>query len=221
MRAVLAACSAIVLATVALGSSSRGLFAANNPNPAFLAPPARAYAPLPGSVYAAGGPGVSTVHAGMPVAYVVAAGAAEDRGPGGASVSAGMLALGALVGGSVGYLSQRRAVFSSSGGDGPITARAPSPRMQERGDDPTQIKGISNVLGGGKKEDEVEKNPVVVAGSLIAFLLTLGGLTFGAVNPDAVEEIAKGAQKKCTADKIVNGRKVACLPDGKYEKPAK
>ena len=56
----------------------------------------------------------------------------------------------------------------------------------------------------------------MVGGSLIAFLAVLAGITFGAVQPDKMDEIAKGFQKPCTADKVVNGKKIVCQPDGKF-----
>ena len=34
-----------------------------------------------------------------------------------------------------------------------------------------------------------------------------------------MDEIAKGFQKPCTADKIVNGKKIVCQPDGKFARP--
>ena len=89
-------------------------------------------------------------------------------------------------------------------------------RWFDKEQDDGKIEGISGALGGGKTTAQVEKNPVVVAGSLAAFIITLGALTFGAVNPDAVEDIAKSYRKPCTADKIVNGRKIVCQADGKY-----
>ena len=79
--------------------------------------------------------------------------------------------------------------------------------MQE--DEPT--KGISGALGGGKTTADVEagKNPIAEAGSLAAFCLVLAGITFGALNPDVVEDFAK-SNAKCVEGTIVRGEKIRC-----------
>ena len=82
------------------------------------------------------------------------------------------------------------------------------------GDDQT-TKGISGVLGGGKTSDQVEKSTAAELGSLAAFVVVLAGLTFGALNPDAIEDIAK-SNSKCVQGKIVKGVRQECNADGTY-----
>jgi len=88
--------------------------------------------------------------------------------------------------------------------------------MQEDGA-PEPPRGINGVLGGGKTTEEVaaEKSPIVEAASIFGFVFVLAGLTFGAVNPDYVESIAK-SQSKCVEGKIVNGYRTQCNPDGTF-----
>jgi hypothetical protein len=93
------------------------------------------------------------------------------------------------------------------------------PKMQD--EEEGYNKGISNVLGGGKSQADVlaEKNPVAEAGSLAAFVIVLCGLTFGALNPDAVEQYAKANKDvSCVEGKISNGKRLECNPDGSYKK---
>lgn len=105
---------------------------------------------------------------------------------------------------------------------GRVPYRVPVLVMQEEEEAPApqegRIEGISGALGGGKTKEQAaaDKNPVVVTGSLVAFIAVLAALTFGAVQPDKMDEIAKGFQKPCTADKIVSGKKIVCGPDGKF-----
>jgi hypothetical protein len=189
MRSLIAGITLLVLAVVVSGSASRGLFASAAP-------------PTPRVEYRIVSPAQAySPLAPMPVAYVAAAGAPAERVTRWSNV--GLLAAGAAFGAAIGYASNPRGV------------RVPSPKMQE---DDGKIDGISGALGGGKTKQDVEKNPIVVGGSFIAFLLTLGGLTFSALNPDAMEDIAKSVQKPCTKDKIVNGRTIVCQADGKYAK---
>jgi hypothetical protein len=82
------------------------------------------------------------------------------------------------------------------------------------GDDQT-TKGISGVLGGGKTSDQVEKSTAAELGSLAAFVVVLAMLTFGALNPDAIEDIAK-SNSKCVQGKIVKGVRQECNADGTY-----
>lgn len=74
---------------------------------------------------------------------------------------------------------------------------------------PGSARGIAPVLGGGKSASEIEKNPVVEAGSLAATVLVLAALVFGSVNPGAVEEIAQKSHGPCV-EKIVHGKKITC-----------
>jgi hypothetical protein len=73
----------------------------------------------------------------------------------------------------------------------------------------TSRRGISGMLGGGKLNAEIQKNPVVEAGSLAATVIVLGALAFGAVNPDYIEESAQKSQATCV-EKIVRGQRVVC-----------
>ena len=85
--------------------------------------------------------------------------------------------------------------------------------MQEDDEGPTL--GISGVLGGGKTSDQVEKSTAAELGSLAAFVVVLAGITFGALNPDAIEDIAN-SNSKCVQGKIVKGVKQQCNADGTY-----
>jgi len=86
-------------------------------------------------------------------------------------------------------------------------AQRTSLKMQSGPREPTQ--GIQPVLGGGKTQADLEKNPVVVNGSKAAFAVVLVGLIFGATNEDQVAEIAKSQKKPCV-EKITNGKKITC-----------
>lgn len=73
----------------------------------------------------------------------------------------------------------------------------------------TSRRGIAGMLGGGKLNAEVQKNPVVEAGSLAATVIVLGALVFGAVNPAYIEESAQKSQATCV-EKIVRGQRIVC-----------
>jgi hypothetical protein len=73
----------------------------------------------------------------------------------------------------------------------------------------TSRRGISGMLGGGKLNAEIQKNPVVEAGSLAATVIVLGALVFGAVNPAYIEESAQKSQATCV-EKIVRGQRIVC-----------
>ena len=90
-----------------------------------------------------------------------------------------------------------------------VHARAPVFVRMESEEPAEYTKGISSVLGGSKKTEEVEIDAAANIGSALAFVITLGGLAYGTLNPDAVENIAK-SQYKCDPNKIVNGKRVEC-----------
>lgn len=97
----------------------------------------------------------------------------------------------------------------------------PTVVMQE-GEDDSYTKGISPVLGGGKLSTD-EPDPqakILEAGSAVAFAVVFAALVFGAVNPDAVEEIAKSQRKPCDPTKIINGKRVVCKQEASIAAPS-
>ena len=86
-------------------------------------------------------------------------------------------------------------------------ARALAPVLEE-----DYTKGISPVLGGGRKTGEGDSDISGFAepASKVAFALVFCGFVFAAVNPDAVDDIAKSQRKPCDPAKIINGKRVVC-----------
>ena len=76
-------------------------------------------------------------------------------------------------------------------------------------DAPIPGRSISPVLGGGKKTDDIKPSTGLEVGSLAASVLVLSALVYGAVNEDAVGDIAKESQRPCV-EKIVRGKRLTC-----------